>query len=213
MIASNLSITIGERRIPLGLTLDSTYVRCIHLAFAMALVFLTRPAFKKARLGWRHPARRDRIGWFDGVLAIVGAGAALYLMIDYEGIATRMGMPIGRDVVFGLILFVLLLEACRRAIGPALPAIALVFCAYAFLGPHMPGVLAFKGVSLNRFVGQMTMSLEGIYGTPLYVSARIVFLFVLFGRCWSAPGAGSISRNWRSVFWVAFGAVRRRRLS
>jgi TRAP transporter 4TM/12TM fusion protein len=43
---------------------------------------------------------------------------------------------------------------------------------------------------MNRFVGQMTMSTEGIYGIPLDVSATIVFLFVLFGAMLDKAGAG-----------------------
>jgi TRAP-type uncharacterized transport system fused permease subunit len=54
----------------------------------------------------------------------------------------------------------------------------------------MPDLIAFKGVSLARFVGQMTMSTEGIYGVPLHVSATIVFLFVLFGAMLEKAGAG-----------------------
>ena len=54
----------------------------------------------------------------------------------------------------------------------------------------MPDLIAFKGVSLNRFMGQMTMSTEGIYGIPLDVSATIVFLFVLFGSMLDRAGAG-----------------------
>jgi TRAP transporter 4TM/12TM fusion protein len=83
-----------------------------------------------------------------------------------------------------------LLEASRRVIGPALPIIAMFFCIYSFFGPYMPDLIAFKGVSLNRFIGQMTMSTEGIYGIPLDVSATIVFLFVLFGAMLDKAGAG-----------------------
>jgi TRAP transporter 4TM/12TM fusion protein len=85
---------------------------------------------------------------------------------------------------------VLLLEAARWVIGPALPIIAIFFIIYAFFGPYMPDLIAFKGVSLNRFMGQMTMSTEGIYGIPLDVSATIVFLFVLFGAMLDKAGAG-----------------------
>jgi TRAP transporter 4TM/12TM fusion protein len=95
-----------------------------------------------------------------------------------------------RDIVIGLTLVVLLLEAARRVIGPALPVIAIFFIIYAFFGPYMPDLIAFKGVSLNRFMGQMTMSTEGIYGIPLDVSATIVFLFVLFGAMLDKAGAG-----------------------
>ncbi|MFQ9867869.1 MAG: hypothetical protein ACLRWP_13425 [Bilophila wadsworthia] len=90
-------------------------------------------------------------------------------------------MPTTRDIIFGLMLVVLLLEATRRVIGPALPIIASIFILYVITGPHLPDFLAFKGASLSRFISQMTMDTEGIYGVPLHVSATVVFLFVLFG--------------------------------
>ena len=40
------------------------------------------------------------------------------------------------------------------------------------------------------FIGQMTMSTEGIYGVPLDVSATVVFLFVLFGSMLERAGGG-----------------------
>jgi len=172
------------------LILDSVRIRSIHLAFALLLLFVSQPAFKTKRFGL---ARLSEAGWFvliNSVLGVVAALAALYLAFDYNGIAARYGLPIPRDIVVGLVLLVLLLEGCRRRIGPALPIIALVFCAYAFLGPHMPAAIAFKGVSLRRFIGQMTMSTEGVYGVPLRVSATIVFLFVLFGAMLERAGAG-----------------------
>jgi TRAP-type uncharacterized transport system fused permease subunit len=99
-------------------------------------------------------------------------------------------------------LVILLLEASRRVIGPALPVIAGAFIIYAFAGPYMPDLIAFKGVSLNRFVGQMTMSTEGIYGIPLDVSATIVFLFVLFGSMLDKAGAGQYFIRWPSACWA-----------
>ncbi|NOX33244.1 MAG: TRAP transporter permease [Deltaproteobacteria bacterium] len=172
------------------LILDSTYIRAIHLGFAFLIVFLSYPFFKEKRLGLDFLSATDRIPVFDYVIAIVACLSALYLVLDFKGITTRYGAPISRDIVIGLILTVLLLEAARRVIGPALTIIAMVFCAYAFFGPYMPDFIAFKGVSLNRFVGQMTMSTEGIYGIPLDVSATIVFLFVLFGAMLDKAGAG-----------------------
>ncbi len=172
------------------LVLDSTFIRAIHLAFAMLIVFLNYPLFKKPRLGLKYFSRMDRIPLLDYVLAIVAALAALYIAIDYDGLTTRYGAPMLRDIVIGIILVILLLEASRRVIGPALSVIATFFIMYSFLGPYMPDVIQFKGISLNRFVGQMTMSTEGIYGIPLDVSATVVFLFVLFGAMLDRAGAG-----------------------
>lgn len=172
------------------LIIDSTYARAIHLAFALMIVFLHVPMLKKKVWKFSYFAERHRISLFDFLLGLVAALAALYIAIDYEGLAMRIGSPTGLDLVVGAVLVLLLLEASRRVIGPALPIICLGFIVYSFLGPHMPSVIAFKGVSLNRFMGQMTMSTEGIYGIPLYVSARIVFLFVLFGAMLDRAGAG-----------------------
>ncbi len=172
------------------LILEHLYTRAIHLAFALLIVFLNYPLFKETRFGLKFLSAKHRIPLLDFLLAIVAAAAAMYVVVDYEGVNLRYGAPNTRDLVFGLILVILLLEAARRVIGPALPVIAGVFIFYSFAGPHMPEVIAFKGVSLNRFIGQMTMSSEGIYGIPLDVSATIVFLFVLFGAMLDKAGAG-----------------------
>jgi len=102
----------------------------------------------------------------------------------------RAGLPFRRDVVISVILIVLLLEATRRAIGPALAIIAILFTLYAFLAPYMPLVFAFRGVTLRRYLSQIALSTEGIYGIPLYVSANTVFLFVLLGSMLDKVGAG-----------------------
>ncbi|MFY9940723.1 MAG: TRAP transporter permease [Desulfobacterales bacterium] len=172
------------------LILDSTFIRAIHLGFALLIVFLNYPLFKKERLGLKFLSATDRIPIIDFIVAIVACFAALYIAIDYSGMTGRYGAPILRDVLIGMLLVAVLLEASRRVIGPALPVIALFFIGYSFLGPYMPDLIAFKGVSVNRFVGQMTMSTEGIYGIPLDVSATIVFLFVLFGAMLDKAGAG-----------------------
>ncbi len=172
------------------LMMDSTFIRAIHLCFALLVVYLNYPMFKKPKFGLKFLSRRNRIPVIDYIIAAVAAFAALYIAIDYDGMTLRYGAPIFRDLLLGALLVVMLLEATRRVIGPALPVIGLVFISYAFLGPHMPDLIAFKGVSLNRFVGQMTMSTEGIYGIPLDVSATIVFLFVLFGAMLDKAGAG-----------------------
>ncbi|MCG8472412.1 MAG: TRAP transporter permease [Desulfobacterales bacterium] len=190
------SIAVGwslfQLAIARWITLNSTYTRAIHLAFALLIVFLNYPMFKKTRLGIKVLSATHRIPLIDWILAFAAAWSSLYLIIHYESIVERVGHPILLDIVAGITLVVLLLEAARRVIGPALPVIALLFTAYAFLGPSdfLPELIRFKGVSLNRYMGQMTMSTEGIYGVPLDVSAKIVFLFVLFGAMLERAGGG-----------------------
>jgi TRAP-type uncharacterized transport system fused permease subunit len=114
------------------LILDSTFIRAIHLGFALLVVFLNYPLFKKTRFGLKYFSATDRIPMLDYVVGIIAAFAALYIAIDYAGMTTRYGSPILRDIIIGLTLVILLLEATRRVIGPALPVIALFFIVYAF---------------------------------------------------------------------------------
>jgi len=172
------------------LVLDSTTVRAVHLAFAMALVFSLEPALKTPTRFPRFLGQREGIPWMDLVLAILSALVALYIVFDYQGLASRAGLPLTRDLILGIALVVLLLEGSRRIIGPALAIIALLFTAYAFLGPHLPDLLAFKGVSLRKYVSNISLSTEGIFGIPLGVSSSIVFLYVLFGALLDRAGAG-----------------------
>lgn len=185
-----LGWSIFQISIASWLILDSLAVRAIHLGFAMLIVFLAYP-FGKLRAGTMSQKRLDLHRFIRAVVAGLACLAAIYILLDYHGISLRQGAPLERDLVFGTLLLILLLEAGRRVIGPALPVISIFFLVYALYGSHLPDFLAFKGVSLNRLLGQMTMSTEGIYGIPLDVSANIVFLFVLFGAMLERAGAGN----------------------
>ena len=184
--------SLFQRSLPQILILDSVYVRCIHLAFAIMLVYLSYPAFKKRETKgiFSFLSVKNRIHFIDYGLGIIAAYAALYLATNYAELAERQGAPILTDIVVGVILVILLLEAARRSLGPFLVIVACLFIFYSFFGPYMPDVIAFKGVSFRRFMSQMTISTEGIYGIPLDVSAMIVFLFVLFGSLLNKAGGG-----------------------
>jgi TRAP-type uncharacterized transport system fused permease subunit len=173
--------SLFQLALPKWIMLDTTFIRAIHLAFALTLVFLNYPLLKRPIFGLKYFSQHHKIPLLDMLVAALACYCALYLVINLDAINNRYGSPILADVVVGSLLVILLMEAARRTIGPALPVISSLFIAYCFLGPYMPDIIAFKGTSLNRFVGQMTMSTEGIYGIPLDVSATIVFLFVLFG--------------------------------
>lgn len=186
------SWSLFQLSLPYFLVLNSDLVRAIHLAFAIALVYLSFPALKKRRAPrfLSFLSKRDGLPIVDGVLAVVAAAAALYYALDYEGIAARVGLPLARDYVFGILLVVLLLEGARRALGPALPAIAGLFILYCFVSPYLPDLVAARALSVRRLLGQLTMSPEGIYGIPLHVSATTVYLFVLFGAMLDRTGGG-----------------------
>lgn len=105
--------------LPSFLIIDSTKERAIHLAFAITLLFLVSPCIKRPTKYLCFLSVKDRIPVIDYILAALGALTALYIVLDYEGLAMRAGAPTARDLVSGSILVILLLEATRRVIGPA----------------------------------------------------------------------------------------------
>ncbi|PJG60410.1 TRAP transporter permease [Aeromonas cavernicola] len=175
-IASPLPFMVGFG------VLNDTETRSIHLTFALLLAFLVFPA------GRTSP--RDRVPVGDIALALIAAGAAAYLFVMYEALAQRPGNLTTADLVTACIGIPLLLEAARRALGPALAAIAIVFLAYSLAGPWMPGLLAHRGVSFTALANHQWITTEGVFGIALGVSTSFVFLFVLFGALLERAGAG-----------------------
>ena len=188
--AISVAWALFQLSLPRLVILDSVTVRAIHLAFALVLVFLAVSMKRHKRRGVA-----DTVHWGDYILAGISCVAALYIVFDWTGIIMRSGIPSGRDILMSIMLIVLVLEASRRVIGPALGIIAVVFTVYAFLGPRMPTVFAFRGVSLEKYLSQVALSTEGIYGIPLDVSANTVFLFVLLGSMLDKAGAGHFYNN------------------
>lgn len=169
-------------------TLNAEVIRAIHLAFAITLVYLSFPMFRKARLARLSP--RDRLPWWDLLAAFLAAGCALYIVIDRDGLSQRIGAPLPRDLIAGGFLLYFLLEAARRALGLALPCVAGFFIFYSLFSESFPGVLATAATPLSKIIETLSLSTQGIFGVPLEVSANTVFLFVLFGALLEKAGGG-----------------------
>ncbi|ADU52182.1 TRAP transporter, 4TM/12TM fusion protein [Thermaerobacter marianensis DSM 12885] len=157
-------------------------MRAIHLGFGLALILLLYPASRRQD--------RSRVPWTDVVLAVVAALTMAYLVVFYREVAYRIIRPETADLVLGTVALLLVLEAARRTTGWVLPALAVFFLAYGFFGPYFPGMWGHGGYSFSRLIGQMYLSLEGIFGVPLGVSATFIILFTLYGALLDASGAG-----------------------
>lgn len=161
---------------------NSTEERSIHLAFALLLTFLVFPALKSSP--------RNRVPLLDIALGLIAAASAAYLFIFYQDLSQRPGTLTTADLVTACVGIVLLLEATRRALGPPLAIIALVFLAYSLAGPYMPSLLAHRGVTFSALANHQWITTEGVFGIALGVSTSFVFLFVLFGALLERAGAG-----------------------
>jgi TRAP transporter 4TM/12TM fusion protein len=152
--------------------LSSLIVRSVHVGFLLLLTFALMAERAKGS-PWRAT-----LSW---VLGIGGFTIAFYHWIFESDLILRAGDPNHADLVIGVIAVVLVFEAARRLMGPALPIICGLFLGYALFGEYLPSPLDHRGYGFDQVIEQMYMGTEGIYGIPTYVSSSYIFLFILFG--------------------------------
>ncbi len=156
--------------------------RTIHLGFGLTLIFLLFPARKKAP--------KHKIAWFDYLLALLSIGVGSYWSMNYTELVNRNGSITQMDFIVGLIAVLLVLEAARRAVGLPITIIAACFLIYAYYGPYFPAFMAHRGQDLESIVNLMYFTTDGIFGTPISVSATFIFVFLLFGAFLVKTGVG-----------------------
>ena len=158
--------------------------RGVHLAFSVAVIFILS---SKDDPFWR------RAPLMLAALIMLYSGA--YIVIEYDNIMAREGELTTHEIVLGVLVLPLLLEATRRSIGWALPLVSVVCVVYAYFGPYLPLGLGHRGYDIERLASHLFLSTDGIYGTPLGVSATFIFMFVLFGSFLQTSRAGEFLTN------------------
>jgi TRAP transporter 4TM/12TM fusion protein len=156
---------------------EAMIFRGTHLLFALTLVFLLYPLRPAGGAGWRA---------LDAVLLLAGWGFVLHIFLNYEYYTNRIiyiDALTSLDQFFAVVAVLVVLEATRRVIGWALPLTAIAFLAYA---------IGFTNVTMQALMEQVYLSLEGIFGSTLGVSASYVMLFVLFGAFMEKSGTGQL---------------------
>jgi TRAP transporter 4TM/12TM fusion protein len=156
-------------------------LRPVHVGFVLALCFLVFPMASR----FRH-----RVMWWDWIAAALSVAIVVYLILGGDDLTDRNTSPEPWDIVFGIALIVLVMEAMRRTNGWIMPVITSAFLLYALLGPWLPAPWTHKGYEVGRLVGVMYMTLEGIYGVAVDVSSSLIILFTIFGAFLQYSGAG-----------------------
>jgi len=167
------------------------FQRGIHLLFLLPIAFILFPATPKSP--------KERITFFDGLFAFLSVLPPLFIMLSDERLTYRLQFidpVLTIELILGLINIILLLEAIRRAVVPAMSALIGAFFVYLFIAPSLPGVFFNKAVPLTEMVEmQYLMTEEGIYGSITGVSATFVALFVIFGAFMENTRTGEFFTN------------------
>lgn len=157
--------------------LEPRLQRGFHLLFLIPLAFLLFPMTS------RSP--RNRVPWYDWLLAGIAAVPSLYVMLDNPALTARWegATPVTPfQMVMGGTVIAALMEAVRRSTASALALLMLIALLYAAFGHHLPGLFYHREFSLERlFEISYLLEDEGIYGSITGVSAVFVALFVIFG--------------------------------
>ncbi|MCX5816065.1 MAG: TRAP transporter fused permease subunit [Proteobacteria bacterium] len=156
-------------------------LRGVFTAFLLVLSFLYYPMAKKYK---------GKINIIDIFLALLSIACIAYMLVDFEEFIYRAVTPELWDKILGVAFIVLILEATRRSSGWIMPVTCLIFLVYAYVGPWIPAPWTHRGYDVERIIGHMYMTLEGIFGVPIDVASTIIIMFCIFGGFLSVSGAG-----------------------
>jgi len=170
----------------------------VMLALLLPLSFVLYPLTRAAR---------DHLPWYDAILAL--AAFLIPAFFAYKGDAIlNQGWEYTAPtyaMVLAFALWVIVLEALRRAGGNAIFAICLVVSVYPIFSNIAPGFLHGQAVSAQVTAGFHMFGTESMLGIPMNAFANLVVGFLVFGVALQYTGGGAFFLN------LAFALLGRRR--
>ena len=157
--------------------------RAPHVGLCLVLALLLYPPARRL-------ARSRAALVFDGLLIAAVVVTCGWVVVEYDRIMSVGFFPTATDTWLGVLLTLILLEVSRRVVGWLFPALALVFLAYAYFGPLVPGAWAHRGLSLELISEILYSTDRGIWGLVTGVSATVIAMFIIFGSTLLKTGGG-----------------------
>lgn len=169
---------------------DFVTQRGIHLTFTATLILLTQPLYKHVFKDKFAGSKTFRTFCRTVDIILIALTWVAWWMAQDEvhHMRDRLSQTTWMAVFAGAVLGLVVLECSRRVLGYIMPALALIFVAYALAGPHLPWAIAHRGYSLERICSFLATDLDGLFGTTMSVSATVIFMFVMFGAFLEASG-------------------------
>ncbi|MBD7984702.1 TRAP transporter permease [Sporosarcina sp. Sa2YVA2] len=178
-IVTFLSIALTVFHLYTGATsvLPSQQQGAIHLGTALGIIFLLYPAKKE----WRKTQKK--VPWYDVLLAFTAMYVSYHKILFFDSILqSRVSGYSNLDMILSVLGVLLVLEATRRTVGLPIVIVASVAMLYAIYGNFIPTkILSHPGFSIDRTMTNLWYRESGVFGTPLQISAKFIFLFLFFG--------------------------------
>ena len=166
--------------------MDEWVFRTIHVTVGGAIAFVLYSAGRR---------RAGPVPWYDWLAILLSLACCAYIWVNVDELIGRTGvLPTQADAIVAAVGTLLVLEITRRTAGLALPIICLVFIAYVFVGPWLPGILNYRGYEVDLFFS-FIYSMEGIFGMTTAASSQFIILFVAFAAFLQASKTGEYFIN------------------
>ncbi len=204
ILIGSLLFALFQLLLPVYAFLPALQARAIHLLFMFWIIFgggmlkkvlnsaSTKDTEQRAPVTIRTAFSLKRSLYWDLFLFLSGVGISFYVFLSAEGISEQYGVPTGWGQTALAFLFLLLvIEATRREIQPALPVLAFLFLLYALFGHLIPGTFGHPQYDLPTLAGQLFLTTGGIWGLLVGVSTDVIAIFVFFGAFMFATGGGT----------------------
>jgi len=158
-------------------TLPTQKQGAIHLGTALGIVFLLYPAKKE----WMRTQKT--VPWYDLILAATAMYVTYHKIFFFDSILqSRISGYSPIDVAISIIGILLVLEATRRTVGVPIVIVASIAILYAVFGKYIPTqILSHPGFSIDRISPNLWFQESGVFGTPIQISAKFIYLFLFFG--------------------------------
>ena len=145
------------------------------LGLILVITFLIFPAYKA------QAKKINYIPWYDYLLAAAGFVPFFYIVFQNENIVKRAININTLDIIFAIIGFLVLAEACRRVVGLPILCVVGAFVVYALI----------YGVKPIRLLQELFYAGNGITSNPLAICAQYLALFIIFGSFLEKTGIGT----------------------
>lgn len=154
----------------------------------------------------RNPLKIKAAGpIIDWALILVNVYICIYQILLQDRLVVTAGFYTTWDIIVGAVSILLILEMGRRSVGKILPFICILFLLYCYFGNMVPGLLKTARFTIRRISVFIYTSSDGLFGQTIYVSAKYIFLFILFGCILELTGAG---KWFVDLAYAAFGKAR-----
>ena len=153
-------------------------------------------AFALYPLGRKHWS--DPLGWpfgIDALCMLITCALGFYAFWDGGAMLERIGRPSSSDMFAGTLTIILVLEACRRTIGWALPIVCIIFLLQNLFGEQLPGPLYGPSFSWQRLIETLYVQDLGIFGVVMRIMVNYLILFYMFAAFMRLSGAGEMFTN------------------